>query len=69
MIFAVAHVVALAGFPQIVTVAVAGFYLTTTGSMAWGPLLTGFLLPTLAGNIIGRVLLVAVLNHAQVAAE
>ncbi len=69
VIFAVAYVVALAGFPQIVTSAVAGFYLNTTGNVGWGALLTGFLLPTLVGNILGGVLLVAVLNHAQVAAD
>ena len=69
VIFAITYVVALAGFPQIVTAAVTGFYLATTGSVGWGGALTGFLLPTLAGNIVGGVLLVAVLNHAQVAAD
>jgi formate-nitrite transporter family protein len=69
VIFAVTYVVALAGFPQIVTTAVTGFYLTTTGSVDWGVVLTGLLLPTLIGNIAGGVLLVAVLNHAQVAAD
>jgi formate/nitrite transporter FocA (FNT family) len=69
VIFAITYVVALAGFPQIVTIAVAGFYLTTTGSVEWGVALTGLLLPTLVGNITGGVLLVAVLNHAQVAAD
>jgi len=68
-IFAVTYVVALAGFPQIVTAAVTGFYLSTTGSVGWGAAFTGLLLPTLAGNILGGVLLVAVLNHAQVAAD
>jgi formate-nitrite transporter family protein len=69
VIFAITYVVALAGFPQIVTAAVTSFYLTTTGSVDWGVALTGFLLPTLIGNIAGGVLLVAVLNHAQVAAD
>jgi len=69
VIFAITYVVALAGFPQIVTTAVTGFYLTTTGSVDWGVALTSLLLPTLIGNIAGGVLLVAVLNHAQVAAD
>jgi formate/nitrite transporter FocA (FNT family) len=69
VIFAITYVVALAGFPQIVTAAVTGFYLTTTGSVGWGTAFTGFLFPTLVGNILGGVLLVAVLNHAQVAAD
>ena len=69
VIFVITYVVALAGFPQIVTTAVTGFYLTTTGSVGWGAALTSYLLPTLIGNIVGGVLLVAVLNHAQVVAD
>ena len=69
VIFAITYVVALAGFPQIVTAAVTGFYLTTTGRLEWVDALAHFLLPTLMGNIVGGVLLVAVLNHAQVAAD
>ncbi|MDP9363839.1 MAG: formate/nitrite transporter family protein [Chloroflexota bacterium] len=68
VIFVVAYVVALAGFPQIVTAAVAAFYLTTTGGAGWGMVLAGVLLPTLVGNVGGGVLLVAALNHAQVVA-
>jgi formate/nitrite transporter FocA (FNT family) len=68
VIFAVAYVVALAGFPQIVTAAVAAFFLTTTGGAGWGEALGGFLLPTLVGNTGGGVFLVAALNHAQVVA-
>jgi formate/nitrite transporter FocA (FNT family) len=34
-----------------------------------GSYFTGFLLPTLFGNVIGGVALAAILNHAPLAAE
>ncbi|MGF7210871.1 formate/nitrite transporter FocA (FNT family) [Skermanella aerolata] len=37
--------------------------------MTWNEYLTGFLLPTLAGNVVGGVGLVALLAHAQVREE
>jgi formate/nitrite transporter FocA (FNT family) len=43
-----------------------GFSMKTSG---WGEYLTGFLLPTLAGNVLGGVGLVVLLAHAQVKAE
>ena len=68
VIFIVAYLVGLAGFPQIVTAAVAAFYRTTTGSAGWLDAAGPFLLPTLVGNVVGGVVLVAVLNHEQVVA-
>lgn len=47
---------------------VEGLYLVTTGAMQASTFVGQFLLPTLAGNIVGGVSLVAVLNHAQVVA-
>jgi formate/nitrite transporter FocA (FNT family) len=37
-----------------------------TGIHPWSSYLTGYLIPTLIGNIIGGVALVSALNHAQV---
>ena len=68
VIFVVAYLVGLAGFPQIVTAAVAAFYRTTTGSAGWHDAAGSFLLPTLVGNVVGGDVLVAVLNHEQVVA-
>lgn len=34
-------------------------------SVAWGALLTGFLVPSLLGNELGGLAMVAALNHAQ----
>ncbi len=58
--------VALGQFTHIVAGAVEMFYLATTGAAAWTTVFGAYLLPTLIGNIIGGVALVAVLNFAQV---
>ncbi|NTZ43999.1 formate/nitrite transporter family protein [Altererythrobacter sp. SALINAS58] len=44
-------------------------YAAIQGSITWGNYLFGFLLPALAGNIIGGAVLVAAVNHAQVRDE
>jgi hypothetical protein len=41
------------------------FFLVASGAESWGAYLTNFFLPTVAGNIIGGVSLVAFLGHAQ----
>jgi formate/nitrite transporter FocA (FNT family) len=66
VILLITWLVKAAGLTHIVAGAVEVFYLTTTGAMGWGHGLAGYLLPTLIGNIIGGVALVAALNHAQV---
>jgi formate/nitrite transporter FocA (FNT family) len=43
-------------------------FLVATGAESWGFYLRRFLVPTLVGNIIGGVSLVAFLGHAQVVA-
>jgi MFS family permease len=48
-----------------VEVALAAF----AGAVTWDEYVTGFLLPTLAGNVVGGVGLVALLAHAQVREE
>jgi formate-nitrite transporter family protein len=42
------------------------FYLAVTGALAWGDTVTRFLVPTLLGNVLGGVMLVSAVNHAQV---
>jgi formate/nitrite transporter FocA (FNT family) len=44
-------------------------YLVWTGAASVGAYLGHFLLPTLLGNTLGGVVLVALINHAQVAAD
>ena len=48
---------------------VEAFYRAASGSAGWGEMLGGFVVPAVIGNAIGGVLLVALLNYGQVAAE
>jgi formate-nitrite transporter family protein len=43
-------------------------YVVVTGGASWGSYFGGYMVPTLLGNILGGVSLVAVVNHAQVVA-
>lgn len=63
------YLIALGSFHHVIAGSVDTFYLVALGERAWNEYLGGFMLPTLLGNIIGGVSLVAVLNHAQVAAQ
>jgi formate/nitrite transporter FocA (FNT family) len=63
------YLVSLGGFAHIIAGAVEALYLVNIGTISWGTFFFGFTLPTLIGNSIGGVSLVAALNFAQVAAE
>jgi len=67
IIVALAYVVGLAGLPHIIAGSVEVLYTISTGETSWGAYLGHYMLPTLIGNTIGGVALVAWLNHAQVA--
>jgi formate/nitrite transporter FocA (FNT family) len=62
----VSYVVGLAGLTHIVAGSTEVLYLVMRGARSWASVMTGYLLPTLLGNIIGGVSLVSALNHAQV---
>jgi formate/nitrite transporter FocA (FNT family) len=62
----ITYLVKLGGFAHIIAGSVEVLYLVTTGAASWGMYLGGFMLPTLLGNILGGVVLVAMLNQAQV---
>ncbi|MCA1668874.1 MAG: formate/nitrite transporter family protein [Thermomicrobia bacterium] len=68
IIIIVTYLVGLAGFAHIIAGSVEIFYGLTTGSVSWWAAIGGWLIPTLIGNILGGVSLVAALNHAQVTA-
>ncbi len=53
-------------FSHIIAGSVDTFYLVLTHEIGWLDYLRHFFVPTLVGNIIGGVSLVAALNHAQV---
>ncbi|HYY96322.1 MAG TPA: formate/nitrite transporter family protein, partial [Pyrinomonadaceae bacterium] len=68
VVVAMTYLVALGGFSHIIAGSVEVFYAVLTGGAAWSDYL-GWMLPTLAGNILGGTTLVAALGHAQIAGE
>ena len=69
IIILVTYIVALGSFAHIIAGSVDTLYLVCIGAIGWGEALGGFIAPTLLGNILGGVALVAALNYAQVASE
>jgi formate/nitrite transporter FocA (FNT family) len=69
VIVAVTYVVGAGQFAHVIAGSVDAFYLLTTEEIGWGAYLGAFLAPTLIGNVVGGVALVAVLNFGQAAAE
>jgi formate/nitrite transporter FocA (FNT family) len=69
VIVGVTWLVGVGGFTHIIAGSVEVLYLVTTGALSWTHYLGGYMVPTLLGNIIGGVSLVAALNHAQVVSE
>jgi formate/nitrite transporter FocA (FNT family) len=62
------YFVGLGGFEHVVAGSTKAFYFMAAGHATLEAFFTEFWLPALIGNVIGGVLLVAVLNHAQVTA-
>lgn len=60
--------VGLGGLTHIIAGSVEVFFLVMTGQASLGDYLGGYMMPTLIGNTLGGVSLVAALNHAQVVA-
>ncbi len=61
--------IALAGFSHVIAGSAEVWLLATTGKASFSFAIFGFILPALAGNIIGGAGLFAVLAHAQVRSE
>jgi formate-nitrite transporter family protein len=68
VIILITYVVGLGQFSHVIAGAAEVFTAAAAGRAPWGQALGGYLLPTLIGNILGGVTLVAALNHAQVMA-
>jgi formate-nitrite transporter family protein len=66
IIIIITYVVGLAGFNHIVAGSTTALFVVVTKSVSWTAYFEQFLVPTLLGNIIGGVSLVAALGHAQV---
>jgi formate/nitrite transporter FocA (FNT family) len=58
------YLVGLGGFAHVIAGASEVFYAAVRGEAAWSGVL-GYLAPTLLGNVLGGLTLVAALNHAQ----
>ncbi|MGI9036110.1 MAG: formate/nitrite transporter family protein [Pyrinomonadaceae bacterium] len=69
VIIIMTYLVALGGYAHIIAGSVEVLYAVLSGSIAWSTFFGGWMLPTLFGNIVGGVSLVAVLGHAQVVNE
>lgn len=68
VIVIITYVVGLGHFSHIIAGAVEVFALAAAGHAPWASVLGGYVVPTLVGNTLGGVTLVATLNHAQVVA-
>lgn len=68
IIFLMTYVVGLGSFTHIIAGAVEVLFLPMAGAASWTSVASGYLVPTLLGNIIGGTALTAAINHAQVVA-
>jgi len=68
IIVTLTYVVGLAGLTHIVAGSVEILFLVMAGAKTWWSFCSGYMVPTLIGNILGGVSLVSALNHAQVVA-
>ena len=66
IIIVLTYLIGVAHFPHVIAGAAEVFYMAASGARSWGEALGRFLVPTLIGNIIGGVALVAALAHAQI---
>jgi formate/nitrite transporter FocA (FNT family) len=57
--------VGVGGFAHVIAGAGEVFYAAVRGEASWRAVLLGYLAPTLVGNVLGGLTLVAALNHAQ----
>jgi formate/nitrite transporter FocA (FNT family) len=63
------YVIGLGHFPHIIAGSVEAFYAAINGLRSWGDVIAGYGLPTLIGNTVGGVTLVALLAHAQIVGD
>lgn len=66
IIIIVTYLIGIGGFNHIIAGSTTMFYLIVIHSISWGTYIVQFFLPTLLGNAIGGLALVAALGHAQV---
>ena len=69
VILVLTYVVSVAHFSHVIAGSVDAAFAVWAGAASWGEFFTRFFFPTLSGNLLGGVALVAVLNYGQVAPE
>ena len=69
VIIVLTYLVGLSGFTHVIVGSTEAYILAAAGRAGWWAVLGGYTLPTLIGNVLGGVTLVAALNYGQVAAE
>jgi formate/nitrite transporter FocA (FNT family) len=57
--------IGVGGFAHVVAGSSEAFYAAIRGEATWAAALFGYVLPSLVGNVLGGITLVAALNHAQ----
>jgi formate-nitrite transporter family protein len=66
IIIIITYLVGISGFNHVIAGSTTMFFLIVTKVITWKIYLAQFLIPTLLGNVIGGMALVAALGHAQV---
>jgi formate/nitrite transporter FocA (FNT family) len=69
VIILITYLISIAHFSHVIAGSVEVFTLAALGGTSWLNALANYILPSLIGNVIGGVVLVALLNFAQVAAN
>lgn len=69
VIFVLTYLVGISGLSHVVAGSVEALYAVAAGAATWQQFLRDFMLPAFLGNSIGGVLLVSLLNYAQVAVK
>jgi formate/nitrite transporter FocA (FNT family) len=69
VIVIITYVVGIGTLSHVIAGSVEGLYAVVVGAATWSHYLIDFLLPVFLGNSVGGVLLVSILNYAQVAPE
>ena len=69
VIFLMTYLIGVSGAAHIIAGSYDAFFLVTNGELGAGEMLRGFLVPALAGNVVGGTALFALLSYAQVMKE
>ncbi|HET6632795.1 MAG TPA: formate/nitrite transporter family protein [Rhodanobacteraceae bacterium] len=69
VVIALTYLIALGGFTHVIVGSTEALYLVFRAQLGFGEFLWHFMLPTLAGNIVGGSLMFALLSHAQVRSD